>query len=86
MALQLDGDNYEWLRTKESRLYWSKILQMIADDICDIDMGKDYYIDRESINVELELSSLPLGVVLFDTEKHARQAREIMGDKINYLL
>ena len=73
------------------RQYYSIILQMIADEICEEGIERCYiiaghlgYIFIRSI--PLHANYLGLGTVKFDTEKHAEQARDILGDKIKYLL
>jgi len=71
------------------RQYYSIILKMIADDICEAGVER-YHILFEHPDYD-RIESIPLranylGTVKFDTEKHAEQARDILGDKIEYLL
>lgn len=71
------------------RQYYSIILQMIADEICEEGKERRHILfehpDYDRIE-SIPLRANYLATVKFDTEKHAEQARDILGDKIKYLL
>jgi len=71
------------------RQYYSIILQMIADEICEEGIERRYIIAGHLGYIfirSVPLHANYLGTVKFDTEKHAEQACDILGDKIKYLL
>ena len=78
------------LKRKFPKQYYSIILQMIADDICDKKMELNWcmafhcsgQVDYRNLLNETK----PQGVVLFDTLAHTKQARDIMGDKLKLLI
>ncbi len=81
---------YQILKENNPRQYYSIILQMIADDICDKKMELNWcmafhcsgQVDYRNLLNETK----PQGVVLFDTLAHTKQARDIMGDKLKLLI
>ena len=80
---------YQILKENNPRQYYSIILQMIADDICEEDVERHHILFDHEDNKDIcsiLLSINYLGTVKFDTEKHAEQAVEIMGDKLKLLI
>ena len=87
------GENAGWwthaIKKNFPRQYYSIILEMIADDICEEDVERHHILFDHKDNKDIcsiLLSSNYLGTVKFDTEKHAEQAVEIMGDKLKLLI
>ena len=79
-----------WFKTHEPKLYYTKILQLIADDLNDgwvanfnNDKYKKYYISYDKISFFWTLNIQ--GVIVFKSEKFAEKARDILGDKLEYL-
>jgi hypothetical protein len=85
-------NHQEWgskLKLYHKKQYYSIILQMIADDICEEGRIKKCTIQRDfkvMFYGEDIISRADIGTVLFDTTEHAKQAIEIMEDKINLLI
>ena len=80
---------YLVLKHKHSKQYYSIILQMIADDICEEGKERHYILFEHADNdniCSISLRANYLGTVKFDTEEHAEQAVEIMGDKLKLLI
>lgn len=77
-----------WIKDEEPKLYYTKILQLIADDLNDIrhihERGQaSFHINKAGgVNVHMGADE---GAVYFKSKKLAEKAREILGDKINYL-
>lgn len=77
------------LKEDYPKQYYSIILQVIADDICEEDVERHHILFDHKDNKDIcsiLLSTNYLGTVKFDTEKHAEQAVEIMGDKLKLLI
>ena len=79
---------YGWLKYNEPKLYYTKILQLIADDLND---GRYIHIRR---NASYHLSNAgevnihyggDEGCVYFKSKDLADKARVILGDKVKYL-
>jgi hypothetical protein len=79
-------DIYRWLRENEPKLYWSKVLQLIADDLNEGKCvnrifikrhGGDYIpvFDKESLR----------GTPMFASKSDAMKAIKIMGDKLDLI-
>lgn len=70
--------------------YYSIILQMIADDICEEKMEFNwcmaFYCSGQVDYRNLINETKPQGTVLFDTLANVKKARDILGDNIKYLL
>lgn len=81
---------YGWIKDNEPKLYYTKILQLIAEDLNDgwsVDFDSyeqsKYYIGRHSVFRGI---NMPIqGVVYFKTLELAEKARDILGSKIKYL-
>ena len=79
---------YNTLKKKEPKLYYTKILQLIANDLNDgkrIHRSGDtsYHISEEfSVNVHCGSDE---GCVYFKSNELAQRARNILGDKVEYL-
>ena len=87
------GENAGWwthaIKKNFPRQYYSIILEMIADDICEEDVERHHILFDHKDNKDIcsiLLSTNYLGTVKFDTEKHAQQAIQIMGDKLKLLI
>lgn len=87
------GENVGWwthaIKKNFPRQYYSIILEMIADDICEEGKERHYILFEHADNdniCSISLRANYLGTVKFDTEKHAEQAVEIMGDKLKLLI
>jgi len=75
------------LKEDYPKQYYSIILQMIADDICEKGEKRKYYFHISKNKIELLACMYPItSSVGFDTEEHALQAAEIMGDKLKLLI
>ena len=77
------------LKDDYPKQYYSIILQMIADDICEEGEKRCGLLFEHPDNDCIE--SIPLranylGTIKFDTEEHSNQAIEIMGDKLKLLI
>ena len=71
-----------WLKTYHPKQYYSIILEMIADDICEKDKKREWVNKNTTIDPEMPIP----GVIRFDTQEHVKYALNILGDKIGYLL
>ena len=75
------------LKEDYPKQYYSIILQVIADDICEKGEKRKYYFHISKNKIELLACMYPItSSVGFDTEEHALQAAEIMGDKLKLLI
>ena len=82
---------YGWLKDNEPKLYYTKILQLIADDLNDgwvadfsgFNNPVKYYLISSGWTASFNID-IP-GVVYFKSENLAKKAREILGDKVKYL-
>ena len=79
---------YGWLKDNEPKLYYTKLLQLIADDLhgeryTHIYMDTSYHINNAyGVNVHCGDDE---GCVYFKSNKLAIKARDILGGKIKYL-
>ena len=82
---------WSWIKDNEPKLYYSKILQLIADDLNDGWVAnftnhneKKWFITKETVDFcyHIKIQS----VVYFKLRDSAQKARDILGDKVNYLL
>lgn len=85
---------YVELKVKEPKLYYTKILQLIADDLNDKNFDKlnmsvcKYFIRYDSIIDKYDVSNFSFlldNSICFDSTKKANQATEIMGDKLDFI-
>jgi hypothetical protein len=82
-------DFYYKLKVNFPKQYYSIILQMIADDICDKKMELNWcmafhcsgQVDYRNLINETK----PQGTVLFDTLANVKKARDLLDDNIKYL-
>ena len=82
---------YGWLEDNEPKFYYTKILQLIADDLNDgwvadfsgVNNPVKYYLTSSGWNTSFNID-IP-GMVYFKSEKLVQKAREILGDKVKYL-
>ena len=82
---QLSNNNGLWINAIKDnfpRQYYSIILEMIADDICEKDKKREWVNKNTTIDPEMPIP----GVIRFDTQEHVKYALNILGDKIGYLL
>jgi hypothetical protein len=78
---------YQTLKENHPKQYFSIILQMIADVICDKEQDSIWWLDNYELTCRYaNYSNYPLGAVFFDTEEHVKQAIEILGDKLKLLI
>ncbi len=80
---------YHTLKGKEPKLYYTKILQLIADDlndgwIADFNDGNQYKYSLREVGGEC-LVIFNLGTVYFKTRELAEKARVILGDNVKFL-
>ena len=79
---------YGWLKDNEPKLYYTKIFQLIADDLNDgryihIRGNTSYHLSNaHGVNVHCGGDE---GCVYFKSEKLAQKAKDILGNKVNYL-
>lgn len=79
---------YSWIKDNEPKLYYTKILQLIADDLhggrhTHIYMDTSYHITNSyEVNVHCGHDE---GCVYFRSNELAIKARDILGSKIEYL-
>ena len=77
-----------WFKIYEPKLYYTKILQLIADDLHEerythIHMNTSYHINNAyGVNVHCGYDE---GCVYFKSSELAIKARDILGDKVKYL-
>jgi hypothetical protein len=83
---------YSWLKDNDKKLYYTKVLQLIADDlnkhanekstVCTIAYvgGFSNYYGTES-----HTKTYSNGSIIFKNKEVAEKAIEIMGDKLNYI-
>jgi len=92
----LDNDVWEmyaWLKRNEPKLYWSKVLQLIADDLngeCNLK-----HVSNETISISFDSyfnkyescswNSINTGYVQFKSKELSDAAIKIMGDKLDYI-
>ena len=82
---------WSWIKDNEPKLYYTKILQLIADDLNDgwvADFNDDNQIKhhlQEDGDTALAYAINRQGVVYFKTLELAVKARDILGDKVKYL-
>ena len=81
---------WDWFKTYEPKLYYTKILQLIADDLNDgwvADFTNND--DKWSIvvtDIIINYKKLQIqGLVYFKLEELANKARDILGDKVKYI-
>ena len=81
---------YNTLKGKEPKLYYTKILQLIADDLNDgwvadfnSVIDKKYHISYNRIDFVWTLNAQ--GIIVFKSEELAEKARSILGDKLKCL-
>ena len=79
---------WNWFKPHELKLYYTKILQLIADDLNDgryiHERGQaSYHINKER-RVTLHMGD-DEGAVYFKSKELAEKARDIMGSKLEYL-
>jgi hypothetical protein len=88
-------DFYRHLKEREPRLYYAKILQLIADDsnrdweaLFDAPFNQKYYIFNKSGGKKCVTYAFGenRGNVYFKSEELAQKAIDIMGDKLDYIL
>ena len=75
---------YSWLKDNDKKLYYTKVLQLIADDLkgevddsIEIICAPNYY---STVHASMSRSS-----VKFSSKSAAQKAIKIMGDKLNYI-
>ena len=79
---------YGWLKYNEPKLYYTKILQLIADDLNDgwkpnfIDSDEKWIIQEDIIDWTIWRN---YGSIPFKTKELAEKARAILGYNVNYL-
>ena len=79
---------YGWLKDTEPKLYYTKVLQLIADDLNDgryihIRGNTSYHLSNtRSVNVHCGDDE---GCVYFKSRELVEKAKDILGDKVNYL-
>lgn len=77
----LYGHNpYVWLKNSEPRLYWTKILKMVRDDLNKESFKEDHgwAIEKDGLGV-CEITDPMVNDILFNTEESAIHAIEIIG-------
>ena len=79
---------YKTLKLNEPKLYYTKILQLIADDLNDgryiHERGQASYHLSDFYGANTHCGG-DEGCVYFKSEELAKKARDIMGDKVKYL-
>lgn len=76
---------YEILKGLHPKQYYSIILEIIAEDICDKNKERTWIIEDEETLINWGITPF-INVTKFDLEEHAQQAIEIMGDKLKFLI
>jgi len=75
---------YSKLKKTEPKLYWLKVLQIIADDLNDGEGGNvEIYLENGKYNTES--GSMTFGSPIFSSLHPADKAIKIMGDKLDYI-
>ena len=80
---------YGWLKDNEPKLYYTKLLQLIADDLNDgwepdfTNYDEKWYITKKTI--DYFYGTIVQGVVYFKLSYLAEKARALLGDKLKYL-
>ena len=79
---------YQYLKEIDPKLYYTKVLQLIADDLNDgwVADFSDYeykWFIKDDTSVWTMMHDY--GIVLFKTKEVAEKARVILGDKVKYL-
>lgn len=89
------GEIYNWMKLYEPKLYWSKVLQLIADDL-NGDWGTDWrnvnqfkhyiFYDYSGQKYRISYFSSTWGqTIVFKSREVAQRAIEIMGSKLDYI-
>lgn len=73
------------LKEQYPKQYYSIILEMISDDICEEGKNRSWVIEDEGSVIHWGISSI-CGTIPFDTKEHAEQGGEIIGDKLKLLI
>lgn len=85
---------YEYLKSEEPKLYYIKVLQLIADDLNEgwvadwkePSVSIKYYITKQCSKINVSsVYSIQNVICCFKAKKLAQQAIKIMGDKINLI-
>ena len=85
---------YGWIKDNEPKLYYTKILQLIADDLndgwvadsCNQQQDKYYFnYHYKKYTRERCVVYIPQGAVLFKSIKLIEKAKDILGEKIEYI-
>lgn len=88
MLFNVHFNIWSWIKVNEPKLYYTKILQLIADDLNDgryihIRGNTSYHLSNaRSVNVHCGGDE---GCVYFKSEDLVKKARVILGDKVKYL-
>lgn len=83
---QYINNNYSWFKIYEPKLYWTKILLMIADELNE-GLNDNYEInyDIDSGNFDCSIGDVLYSAVQFDSENSAKKAISIMGDELKFI-
>ena len=79
---------YGWIKDNEPKLYYTKILQLIADDLNDgwiADFNDVNQCKHSLREVGSGLAIFNLGIVYFKSKELAEKARAILGDNVKFL-
>lgn len=80
---------WNWIKSHEPKLYYTKVLQLIADDLND--GYKPHFDNHTSYHLSDRLGGINThcggdeGCVYFKSIKLAEKAKSILGDKVKYL-
>ncbi len=92
LILLSKGKFYETLRNNEPKLYWTKVLKLIADDLNDgwksdwnYPGNKSYFIKKDDYYYTDWSSTDQYGNVSFKSKELADKAIKIMGDKLDFI-
>lgn len=81
--------NYGWLKVVEPKLYWTKVLQEIANELNNNKeiVGTRYFLNYNEFNdpCVLKHESVNYGLIYFSTAGNALKAAEIIGNNLEYL-
>ena len=88
-----NSTHYDWLKNKEPKLYWLKILELIQQDLDDgwkpdwKDANYKYRIEKHgSLNYNIEsYRTWDSGLCNFKSEESAQKAMELMKDKLDII-